>query len=657
MLEIEALIKHTSGIKLLYVEDNLDARESTLSILEEFFNDISVATNGEEGLEIFKNSNIDLIITDINMPKINGLDMIAKIREIDKDISILVISAYHESGFFIESIKLGVEGYLLKPVDLEQFMIMIDKAIQKLIIRDELAANTNLLHQYQEVTDRSSIVSKADKDGNITYVNDRFCEISGYTREELIGNNHRKVRHPDMPDSTFKNLWETISKKKEIWSGIIRNRGKDGSSYYVNATVKPILDSKGDIIEYISLRDDITDIMNPRKQLQDLVNSCDESVLVLLQIENFEDIEKFYGRTLSQKIEQEFSDIIMSLVPKACGFDKVYLLNDGKYAFAKDKKSCSLEIEDIVKLLEEFQELINDSKIEIGELDYDMSIIMSLAIGSDTLSNANYGLKELLNTNQDFILASDMVKEEYKEAENNLKTLKMIKEAIDSSNIISYFQPIVNNKTQEIEKYESLVRLVDADAKVLSPYFFLDVAKKAKYYSQITAIVLENSFNALKLTNKNISINISILDIEKRSTRKKIFRLLKENKENLHRVVFELLEDENVKNFDVIKSFIKYVKSMGVKIAIDDFGAGYSNFERLLDYQPAILKIDGSLIKNIVTDKFSLDVVETIVSFAKKQKIQTIAEYVENEEIFNKLKEIGVDYSQGYYFSKPEPLV
>ena len=131
---------------------------------------------------------------------------------------------------------------------------------------------------------------------------------------------------------------------------------------------------------------------------------------------------------------------------------------------------------------------------------------------------------------------------------------------------------------------------------------------------------------------------------------------LKKHKENSHRVIFELLEDENVKDFDVIKKFIKEIKNKGVQIAIDDFGAGYSNFERILEFEPDIIKIDGSLIKNIQTDVFSRDLVETIVAFAKKQNIKTVGEFVENEAIFNILNEIGVDYSQGYYFGKPISL-
>ena len=120
--------------------------------------------------------------------------------------------------------------------------------------------------------------------------------------------------------------------------------------------------------------------------------------------------------------------------------------------------------------------------------------------------------------------------------------------------------------------------------------------------------------------------------------------------------MIELLEDEAFKDFEVIKAFITKVKSMGVKIAIDDFGSGYSNFERLLDYQPDILKIDASLVKNIATSSFSLSTVKTMVLFAKEQQMEVIAEYVENEEIYDILCSLDVDYSQGYYFGKPDIL-
>jgi len=122
------------------------------------------------------------------------------------------------------------------------------------------------------------------------------------------------------------------------------------------------------------------------------------------------------------------------------------------------------------------------------------------------------------------------------------------------------------------------------------------------------------------------------------------------------RIVLEILEDEKFKNIEDMKKFINKTKEFGVQIAIDDFGTGYSNFRRVLEYKPDILKIDGTLIKNLEKDEFSKHMVEAIVAFSKKQNIKTIAEFVENEKIFNIVCDLEIDYSQGYYFGKADIL-
>ena len=219
----------------------------------------------------------------------------------------------------------------------------------------------------------------------------------------------------------------------------------------------------------------------------------------------------------------------------------------------------------------------------------------------------------------------------------------------------SYFQPIINNQTKKIEKYESLVRLVTEDAQLLTPHYFLDVAKKGRYYSKITRIVLENSFGVLsKIPEASISINLSTHDIERDEIIDYIDEMLDRYAHEAHRIIFELLESEDIKDFLLVKRFIRNVKSKGVKIAIDDFGTGYSNFERLLSYEPDILKIDGSLIRNIKDNEINKNIVETIVLFAQKQKLSTVAEFVENEEIYAIVRDLGIDYSQGFHFGRPE---
>ena len=150
----------------------------------------------------------------MNMPNMNGLEMIEKIRDLNKEIPILALSAHNETNYLINCIKLGVDGYLFKPLDYEQFLAVLSKIIEKVKLKDKVANSINFLKQYEDATNNSSIVSKTDIYGIITYVNDEFCRISGYSKDELVGKNHNIIRHPDNPRQIYKKLWDTIKVKK-----------------------------------------------------------------------------------------------------------------------------------------------------------------------------------------------------------------------------------------------------------------------------------------------------------------------------------------------------------------------------------------------------------------------------------------------------------
>jgi PAS domain S-box-containing protein len=123
-----------------------------------------------------------------------------------------------------------------------------------------------MLKQYKEAIEKSNIISKTDVNGIITFVNDEFCNISGYTKSELIGQNHNIVRHPDVPKEKFKLLWDTI-KNKKIYKDTVKNRAKDGSAFYVNTTIIPLLNENENIAEYIAIRYDVTKEVLLREEL------------------------------------------------------------------------------------------------------------------------------------------------------------------------------------------------------------------------------------------------------------------------------------------------------------------------------------------------------------------------------------------------------
>ena len=646
---------------ILVIDDSFIIQEQLKDIFTNRYYNVETALDTTKALEILDTKTIDLIILDVELKGENGIEFLQKNKAtlVDrKRIPVMIVSGSIDASTTRNALKAGAKDLISKPYVIEEIVLKVDLWIDYKRKDDEIKCTQQLLDQYKHTVDRSSIVSKTDAKGVITYVNNKFCDISGYREEELIGKKHNIVRHSDMDSKIFKELWHTIKDLKKPWTGQVKNLKKDGSAYWVDTVINPIMDDAGNILEYIGIRSDITDMINPKKTILDKVANAKAPLLMIAKIVDWDILKEFYGQKIANDIEDKFEHEILKHFTDDCQFEKVYRLNNGEYGFYRDFNEYTDELALQVDIrLKEFQENVRKNVVDFGVGIFDISVIISFALEKEFLfESVELGLKKAIDEKRNIVFANGFSNKAHEKAKTNLETIKMVKTAIDTNNIVSYFQPIIDNKTKEIIKYESLVRLINQNGDIISPYFFIDVSKKGSYYNQITSIVIDNTYKALKQTDKDITINLSALDIENIDIRNKLVGLISQSS-HYGRIVFELLEDEVVSDFSQIKDFLEFAKVLGgVKVAIDDFGAGYSNFERLLDYQPDILKIDGSLIKNIVTDKFSLDVVETIVSFAKKQNIQIVAEYVENEEIFHILETLGIDYSQGYYFGKPELL-
>lgn len=291
MFDAEAFKASTKQTTVLYVEDNETVRLQTLMLLQTLFETIDSAENGQEGLKKYSDYfeengfHYDLVITDIRMPVMNGIEMSGEILALNEDQKIVVISAYNEVEYLFELINLGVTHFLSKPIEIDQFTKMIAKTCQeieehKLVnssnqeirhLNEELTQNNVRLQEALDIVDEHIIYSESDLAGNITAVSSAFCKISGYSKEELIGKPHNVVRHPDMPSVVFKELWETI-RKQQVWQGEVFNLAKNGKTYYVYATVKPKMYKEGKMVGYISVRQDITHQKESELQKEQLVH-------------------------------------------------------------------------------------------------------------------------------------------------------------------------------------------------------------------------------------------------------------------------------------------------------------------------------------------------------------------------------------------------
>ena len=653
MQELQSI---TKSLKLLYIEDNPTVRISTSYMLESFFDTIFIAEDGQQGLDTFLQESPDLIITDLEMPNMDGVSMIKRIREVDRSIPIVIFSSLTDADYFIDTIEYGIQGYLTKPIKKESFINILMKVTDSFRLKIELEKQNKNIQHYQEITDKSLIISKLDLEGNITYVNDIFCEVTQYSPEEVIGQPYKMLLDETKEPTAYQTLWQTIAIEKRAYQGVLKNRKKNKEPYYSKTSIVSIYDSENTLEGFIAMHIDITETMQPIAQMHDYIGSCQHPTLILIKMEGYNDFKTYFGNDIVCLIEEKLVKVIQQKQKELLPNGNLYPIGQGEIALIIDEEDSSLDRDKLQQDMRALQNDIDIKTVAIEDMEYDASILISVASGQNIYESAMIALEKIEHSSEKFICAHDYVKEVKKSAKENIDKLVNIKYAIENRGIISYFQPIIDNKSKEVLKYESLVRMIDKTGKVLSPFHFLEVSKKAKYYSKITDIVLQNSFEALLLCKHHISINISIQDIERPQTKALMLKMIEKYQAQAHRIVFELLEDESVADFDAVVAFISDVKSKGVQIAIDDFGSGYSNYQRLIHYQPDILKIDGSLIVSIDKDPYVRSVVTAIVAFAKENNIATLAEYVENESIYNTICEMGIDYSQGYYFSAPLPL-
>lgn len=246
------------------------------------------------------------------------------------------------------------------------------------------------------------------------------------------------------------------------------------------------------------------------------------------------------------------------------------------------------------------------------------------------------------------------VAEAIKDATEEIHILQVLRDALAEDRVIPYFQGIYDNEKKCFGLYESLMRIADKDGKIYYPNQFLPVAKKYNLYELLSVMMVKKVMEMFIGTDVRVTINLNVRDIYDREMIKVIFRNL-EKAEHPENFIFELVESEEVTDYRFIKEFADRIHEKGAKVAIDDFGSGFSNLLHILRIDADYLKIDGEIIRTICDDEKCRQVVDTVNILFIGQNKQLIAEFVENEQIQNMVESMGIAYSQGYYFSKPAP--
>ena len=531
----------------------------------------------------------------------------------------------------------------------------------------EVLINLSLLNEYKKAVDASAIVSKTDEFGVITFANDKFCNISGFTKEELIGAKHNLVRHPDTKKEVYKDLWETILNKR-VWKGVLKNKTKKGKTYYVKSTIVPILDMDSNIKEFIAIRYDISDLINQEKRIKlqttDILTNLpnrqklledlelkDCLILSVFNILRFKEVNEYYGFEVGDKLLLSVAQKLRSLLKNNNLF--LYKLQGDEFAILVNKniitlKEFKIQCENIIHSIKQI-------KFEIEENILEVNLVAGISAEKNYFINAEMAKNHAKIENKDIIIF-DENREIKSNLIENINWTQKLKKALNEDRIVIFIQAIISNETQKVEKYECLVRMIDEDGTIISPFKFLNVAKKSKLYNELTQKVIKKAFDYFANKDVEFSINLSLEDILHKPTIEFLKEKLEENRNAAQRLIVEIVEEEGIENYQEICDFIEKLKSYGCKIAIDDFGTGYSNFEYLMKLNVDIVKIDGSMIKYINQDLNAKIVTELIVTFAKKLNIKTVAEFVHSQEIHEIVTDMGIDFSQGFYLGVPKPI-
>ena len=255
-------------ISLLYIEDERVTREQISRILQRIVTELYVAENGQEGLELYREKRPDIIMSDIMMPVMNGLEMAREIRRLDRDSQIIMLTAYSDTEYLLECISLGINQYVQKPVDFAQLATAIETCSNYVLLKRRLQqqeARIQMLSQAVEQAPAPVMITTLN--GSIEYVNSMFCRLTGYQSAEVLGRNPRLLKSDLNSAETYAELWETILSGKE-WKGELANKRKNGSVYWEMVKICPLRDAVNKVTGFLKVSQDITERKQYEESLQ-----------------------------------------------------------------------------------------------------------------------------------------------------------------------------------------------------------------------------------------------------------------------------------------------------------------------------------------------------------------------------------------------------
>lgn len=524
-----------------------------------------------------------------------------------------------------------------------------------------------------------------DQHSRIIYANPAFSRITGYSLGEAIGQTPGSLLKSGLHDDTFyQAMWHSLN-ADGFWAGEILNRKKSGETYNEWLSIQRFSEPESQATHYISIFHDISDLKQAQQQVKlhehyDLLTNLPNRQLLLERIEQqllllqqhkrkaailFISIDNF--RNLNNTMGHHIGDLILQKVARR--LETNLRQSDTLSRYAGDEFVLLLPMLEDIAIVETVAAKVLDAirapfMIEQSPIEITASVGIAICPDDasstlDAIAKADQACDHAKSSGKN---ASQFFTEEMQQrSDHKMYLKKALTKALQERALEVYYQPIVNLQTQQIEKCEALVRW-HHEGQFISPMEFIPIAEEFQLASDLGRLVLEKTCQQLRELDQThpqpikIAVNRSVAEFPKANNpHDDWLEIIREQDVDAKRIAFEITESILAPENSEFTDYLSTLKQAGCTISLDDFGTGYSSLSYLRTFPIDKLKIDRSFIADLEDNEEALTLVSTIIAMAKALGMKTIAEGVETVGQLHKLEELGCDYIQGYFFSRPLP--
>ncbi|RME35638.1 MAG: EAL domain-containing protein [Gammaproteobacteria bacterium] len=560
--------------------------------------------------------------------------------------------------------------------------------IRELLRRSREATDARLTMLQQAVEQSASVILITDAEGNIEYVNPRFTEVTGYPPGEVLGQTPRILKSGEAPEEVYRELWRTIKSGGE-WRGDLHNRRKDGSLYWASETISPIRNCKGEITHFIAVQEDVTEARElaarlahqaAHDSLTGLINRSEfelrltallstarreygsQHALVYIDLDQFKVINDTCGHAAGDELLRQIATLMRQQLRQ-----QDVLARLGGDEFGLLLRDCPLEM--AARIMNKLHEMVVNYRFGWG----DSHFRVGMSAGVVPITAGSPDSAELLKLAD---ATCYMAKEEGRgrvrilrdgEAETTRVSREMawverLERALEEDRFLLYGQAIRPLCYDRPDRCEVLLRKLDRDGRIIAPGEFLPAAERFGLSARLDLWVIGHLSELLShhpglLSGElMLAVNLSGPSLGDERVLQQIADAVREGPLAKVHLTFEITETAAITNLTAALQFMEELRSQGIHFALDDFGSGLSSFGYLQQLPIDYLKIDGRFVRDMLEDRVDAVIVRSVNDLGHALGIETVAEFVENDAIRERLQEIGVDFGQGYGIARPAPL-